>query len=261
MEDRGWRDGEANLDWRLEEVALNAWPAFQQVLLDGWVVRFANGYTKRANSVNPLYASRLAPEEKIAACEALYAAQGLPPVFRLTPHTAPPELDIMLAERSYRRIDLSVVLHVELGHPVEQTGATLRQVALDDWMPHYSHFTSAPGDAQRTHRSILERIATPRLLACLEDAGEVVACGMGVLEGAYFGLFDIITGARYRNRGYGTALVAGMLAWAQEHGALHAYLQVVGHNDAARRLYARLGFRERYTYWYRVPGAMYSKPI
>ena len=40
----------------LEELSLNALPSLENIFLDGWVVRFANGYTKRANSVNPLYA-------------------------------------------------------------------------------------------------------------------------------------------------------------------------------------------------------------
>ena len=44
---------------RLEEVAMNAWPALQQMLFDGWIVRFAQGYTKRANSVHPRLASDL----------------------------------------------------------------------------------------------------------------------------------------------------------------------------------------------------------
>jgi len=38
----------------LEERAFNAWPALQTVLVDGWAFRWANGYTKRANSANAL---------------------------------------------------------------------------------------------------------------------------------------------------------------------------------------------------------------
>jgi hypothetical protein len=49
----------------LEELALTTWPALQQWLYDGCVVRFAGGHTKRANSVNPLYLSRHNPAEKI----------------------------------------------------------------------------------------------------------------------------------------------------------------------------------------------------
>ena len=45
---------------RIEEVALNAWPSMQHMLYDGWLLRFSNGYTKRANSVNILYAGALA---------------------------------------------------------------------------------------------------------------------------------------------------------------------------------------------------------
>ncbi len=69
---------------RLEEVALNAWPALQQMLFDGWVLRFAKGYTKRANSVNPVFASSLDIDEKIDTCTRLYGDQGLPLIFRLT---------------------------------------------------------------------------------------------------------------------------------------------------------------------------------
>ena len=38
----------------IEELSLNALPCLQQILDDGWVLRLAEGYTKRANSVTPL---------------------------------------------------------------------------------------------------------------------------------------------------------------------------------------------------------------
>jgi GNAT superfamily N-acetyltransferase len=109
-------------------------------------------------------------------------------------------------------------------------------------------------EEHQTHREILEAIPSRRFLASLADAGQVVACGLGVLETGYLGLFDLITDPHQRNRGYGTKLLTSLLRWAQENGASHAYLQVVGKNAPARHLYAKLGFEEAYPYWYRVAG-------
>ena len=77
-------------------------PALQQILFDGWVLRFARGYTKRANSINPLFGSALEVGAKVDACARLYEEKGLPPIYRLTPFSHPPELDPVLAQRGYR---------------------------------------------------------------------------------------------------------------------------------------------------------------
>ena len=37
----------------LESRLLNAWPSFDYKVYDGWILRLANGYSKRANSASP----------------------------------------------------------------------------------------------------------------------------------------------------------------------------------------------------------------
>jgi N-acetylglutamate synthase len=91
------------------------------------------------------------------------------------------------------------------------------------------------------------------LYASLSVSGEAASCALGVLEGEFFGLFDVVTAPEHRSKGHATALLSSMLDWAQKNGARHAYLGVVALNSPARRLYDKLGFREVYRYWYRVP--------
>ena len=78
----------------LEELSMNAWPALQTKLYDGWALRFANGYTKRSNSINPIYNSTISLQVKLDFCEKKYAHFNLPVVYKLTPDSQPKALDI-----------------------------------------------------------------------------------------------------------------------------------------------------------------------
>ena len=64
---------------------MNAHPSIKTQVFDGWILCFANGYTNKANSINPLYSSEIAIEEKIKQCEKIYESQGLATVYKLTP--------------------------------------------------------------------------------------------------------------------------------------------------------------------------------
>ncbi|HEV2129611.1 MAG TPA: GNAT family N-acetyltransferase [Longimicrobiaceae bacterium] len=246
------------LERRLEEAALNAWPALRQMLCDGWVVRFSRGYTKRANSVNPLYTSSLELREKVATCERLYREQGLPPIFRLTPFTTSSMLDGVLDERGYATIEPSLVLHRDLQDRSEGSAGELREEALDDWLALFCEWSGVAGQRRPTLRAILEAIPTRRWLVTLPAEERTVACALGVLEGEFFGIFDLVTAPQHRGRGHAARLMQSLLNRAQAHGAAQAYLQVVQSNAPARRLYEKLGFSEAYPYWYRVLPSTHS---
>jgi len=241
---------------QIEEVGMNAWPAHQQTLYDGWVLRFANGYTKRANSVNPVYESTLDLAGKIDFSEGIYRQMGLPAVFRLTP-LAEGNLDLILSDRGYGKIDPTRVMTLGLKDwalPGSQV-TPMRVLPLEQWMGVFSEISGSVVEKQPAHAEILRNIMNPHITVALDISGKWVACGLGVQERDWFGLFDIVTHPDYRQQGLATQLIVGMLRWAQKQGALRTYLQVMENNAPALNLYTKLGYVDGYAYWYRVPAS------
>lgn len=239
---------------RIEEASLRAWPAHSDSDFDGWRLRFADGYTRRANSVTPLGPSRLALDDKIATCERLYAARGLPVIFRMTPF-APPALDAVLAERGYRRADETEVRarrrDVPLPLPGSRPPIQVRVHDVDRWLEIFGRLSGSPARNRAAHRAVLNAVPGRRRLLVLWADGAPVACGMSVHADGLMGLFDLVTAVEWRNRGFGSELLRRALSWGARQGIDEAYLQVLATNAAARRIYDRLGFELVYRYHYR----------
>ena len=238
----------------IEEYSTNAWPALQTLLYDGWVARFSHGFTRRANAVYPLYVSTLPLDEKIPACEALYAAQGLSVCFKMTTASQPASLDETLAARGYLLEAPTSVQMVSLRlMPETSTGnVEISAKPSTEWLQEYGGMSGLAADRQTAHEQILALIQLSCAYASVRQEGRLVACGLGVLQDGYLGIFDIVTAAEYRRQGYARQLVNALMAWGKRQEGHTAYLQVMKNNPPALSLYAGLGFREIYPYWYRV---------
>lgn len=247
---------------RIEEASLNAWPAIQQIFLDGWVLRFSRGFTKRSNSIVPLYPPMQSTHsllQKIRYCENLYAREQLQTVFRLTSINEPAQdlsaihgtLDQVLQNRDYRRDETSLVLTASI---TDTSTNEIELLALDRWLDVYCELTGMTDPARSLHRLILRSIQGECAFATLRKGNEPVAIGLAVVEQELVGLFDVYTADHHRGRGYAKSLVTDLLNWASRTGAQRAYLQMVNANEPAAALYTALGFEEIYRYWYRIAG-------
>jgi ribosomal protein S18 acetylase RimI-like enzyme len=236
----------------LEELSLSALPALETVYLDGWVLRFAGGYTRRANSINPLYPGRRPLDENLAEAEALYRGRGQRVVFKLTPASLPAGLDEALAARGYAREAATSVQTLDLAARPAPGATVIRPRVTDMWLAAAYALSAIPAPHQPTLRQMLERLAPAAAFATLSAGGQVVSQGLGVLQSGWLGLYDIVTHPDQRGRGHARQLINDLLAWAAAQGAQGAYLQVMQTNAPALRLYAGMGFKELYSYWYRV---------
>jgi GNAT superfamily N-acetyltransferase len=236
----------------LEERAFNAWPALETRLVDGWLMRFSAGYTKRANSVNAWR-----PEAPLADiihyASDLYRGRQQPLIVRLTP-LADAGTDDLLATRGFSRVDETIVMTAPLSaSPTgRDPGVTITATPTPEWLAGFATANGVPEGRRALHDAMVAKIAAPVAFARLETSGTPMAWGIAVVERGVVGLFDIVTAPAARRRGAARRLVGHILDWARHEGAVSAYLQVVAANSPAISLYGRFGFAESYRYHYRI---------
>lgn len=235
----------------LEEAAFAAWPCLHEERIDGWRLRFARGFTKRANSVNADEPVRPLLQVQLGEIESRYAREGLTPVFRLISDETGRAMDRMLHECCYRLVDPSLVMTCVLDTFRDGSDAS-QCFKAEDWLSAF-HSVSAKADPlPDVHLSLLRAMPLKTAFMVVQREGLPAACGIAVVTGRLVGLFEIATRPALRGRRLAEMLCRDLLAWGRSQGADTAYLQVDGQNLGAIALYERLGFSLDYEYWYRV---------
>ena len=243
----------AGLTWRVEEACLNAWPALRQVLLNGWVLRFSEGLTRRANSVNPLKGPRETGEGLIAACKALYQRRNLPTIFRL-PSIIDPDLDERLEGLGYGSEGESCVRFSDLAavEKASDAGVQVLSRPTREWFAAMAALQNHTSEQRRTYRRIVGSIAIPAAFAALAIDGQFVALAYGAIHDRLLCYESVITDPRRQRRGYARRVIASLAVWAEDQGAEGACLEVEAGNAAALALYDGIGLKtELHRYHYR----------
>jgi len=241
---------------RIEEAGVNAAQPREQLLLDGWLLRFSPGRARRSRSVQAIAAGALPVPEKLALCRRWYERFGLPLLLRVTPFSLPTSLDAQLAAAGFVAYDETRVMTCPLPAAAGVPEPSLREVDVAPFVDAVGRLRGSPRLQNAAHlRRLLDSpldSATVRLVGYGADGAPLVA-GQVVVQEDLAGLYDIVTDPAQRGRGHGRALSRCLMAKAAAIGASMAYLQVDAGNAPARRIYAYLGFEDRYAYWYRRP--------
>lgn len=241
----------------LETRLVNAWPAFETQIVDAWIVRFAKGYSKRANSASPLSAGATLDEAAIDQIVSQFEAHGLRPTFRLTGLEAD-DADERLAKRGLVEFEPTFGMVAALSDiTIETQVAVEPSVVIEprpkgQWLKEVAGSYGGDKAGHTVLKEIVERIRQPAAFATLHLDERPAAWGLAVAERGFVGLFDIVVAPELRGLGLGRQMVCALTSWGRNAGAAHAYLQVREDNDVARDLYRAVGFTDAYRYTHRV---------
>jgi N-acetylglutamate synthase len=241
---------DSDLVAEVETAGYRCWPASEMVEYDGWELRYADGFSGRANSVLPLGRSRLRLETKLRFCHEWFEQRGVRLEVRCTP-LCEPGIDERLAEMGYSLDRPTRVMVADLCGGIAAYTGVLPETPDDEWWQAMARLWGIAEERRPGWQGIIERISPPAAYPLVTEEDEGVAAGLGAVYGPWLGLFEIVVAPGWRRRGHGQAIAGSLLAWGAARGARYAFLQVVASNTPAIALYESLGFRHLYDYWYR----------
>ena len=244
---------------RLERSMLTSWPALSMAFDGEWVIRLADGVTKRANAVTCLSADDHDLDRRIDRIETIYGDRDLPAIFRLSP-LASSALDLRLNERGWRRFDETIVMIGDLEEVCARLDGnahhdvTIDRKPTETWLRNCYRIDDSTPAHLATLTAMLNRLVPKAGYGRIGGNDPIDALALLVIDAELAGLFEVLTIKERRRQGLARALLGTLFSWSRTEGATTAWLPVVADNLPAIGLYQKLGFREVYRYHYRAKG-------
>ncbi|UXY37647.1 GNAT family N-acetyltransferase [Streptomyces albidocamelliae] len=250
------RRGPAASYAELARVASRGWRPVESERLGEWELRAAAGFTRRANSVLPLGDPGLPLDAALEAVRRWYGERGLP-AYVQTATGAEGTQELLGAELERRGWVREVTAELWTGAlaPVADraggAGVVLSREADEAWLARYRR----KGVSEVALR-VLGGGPSVWFATVPGAAGEApAAIGRCVVDGRWAGFAAVEVDPGRRREGLASEVMAALARRALDEGASAGWLQVETDNDAARALYAALGFAKHHTYHhYRAPG-------
>jgi N-acetylglutamate synthase len=244
----------------LDHLMADAWPPTVSEIVGRSRLRWASGFTRRANSCLAVGDDDEIPEIVARATE-FYSMRHAEPVFMVSTASAPPLMASHLRSLGFEstaRTLLQTASSAAVAASCDGANAFVVESATemtDAWFETY-WAVEATRDRDDAARTICRDILGRTMGACygsLLAAGQTVSVGQIVVEQQWAGVQCMATLPSHRRRG-GAAVALGHLAdRALEMGAANMYLAVMHDNHGARSLYERSGFSTVHEYSYYSP--------
>ncbi|MFW9992770.1 MAG: GNAT family N-acetyltransferase [Candidatus Odinarchaeota archaeon] len=237
---------------RLQCASANVWPAKHYFFLNGWLLRFSDDSSNRANSVLPgeYYGSNA--REDIEIVEKAYRAFGKDPKFVIHKYVKPEGLEELLIECGYQKLSRSLDVMTCRVADFVKTGGNQDIVMTSSLHGDGSWFDFLASTDDRIPDQVTTRIILPskQFISASKD-GEIVGTAFAVLDPrGYLYIANLVVDNRYRRKRIATSLMSRVIAWGMQQGAIHAWFHVDSENDGAITMYKRMGFEWVYRYGY-----------
>ncbi|MFX0143643.1 MAG: GNAT family N-acetyltransferase [Candidatus Hodarchaeota archaeon] len=245
----------------LQEILMNVWPAHHYYFFKGWILRFTQGITARANSVFPLsYTGTVDTIDKdINFVEEAYNAYDLPAIFTIPDYFEPKSLDMKLLEHGYKQsgcitytmtTSLQELSKKEINKEFTYLIHSERLNKYSKFLAKYSHRNQ---EAQKVLDTLYNRIVIPeKRFIFVEYKNKVIGTLAGILDPrGFLYIVDVLVHPDFRRQKIATSMFFKTVnELSISYDIKTIWLQVETENKEAMNLYTNIGFKRAYSYYY-----------
>ncbi|MFX1477251.1 MAG: GNAT family N-acetyltransferase [Promethearchaeota archaeon] len=245
---------------RFQEFLLNSWPAKDYYFLNGWILRFNDGITSRANSVFPIRYSgtQKTLTKDIKMVKTAYKAYNLPALYTMHEFHEPKNLKEELLSRGYQPvahtnalgIKLDEIVSTSINNDFEYLLSNSRVSEISKFLSKFSRWNV---EDQRIIQEINQRIIIPKKCYMLTKyQNEIIGTLLAVLvPQGYLYIGDVFVHPDYRRQKIASSMFNYLIKeWAVRNNVKTVWLQVEAENLNANKLYTKLGMKKIYSYYY-----------
>lgn len=237
-----------------ELLAHRTWPCIAEAPLGSWILRAADGFSRRANSALAIGSPGTDLDQALKHLSAWSRKQGIQPCIKITP-LADPSLDDALQVRGWTIATPSLVLQADpQGAPPPEPSSLalhLDSHPSDEWFSSLVRWEGVSAAKAQLHHALLSRMPSP-WFASWRKSGSLDAVAALVRDGDVLHLYDLAVAPDRRGCGIGTRFLKALISRMRGEGVENAVLQVLESNTPARALYSSTGFVASHHYHYRV---------
>src|SRR5215471_2928743 len=221
-----------DLIWRQEALYTAAWPPLRTETVGDWLLKFAPGVSRRANSANPLRARIREVDASIEDAARRYRQAGMQALFRIL-SILDPQAGARLDRLGYKPEGETACLYAPIGETVARPdpAVSLSPRPGAEWLAAMVAAQGHTGEKAGTYGQIVNGIAIPAAFAVLREEGEMAALAFGALANGVIAFESVITDPRFRGRGLASRTLSALIDWAATRGATGVCLQVEATNE------------------------------
>lgn len=167
----------------IELMLMRSWPALEEKIFDGWILRFSKGYTKRSNCINPLFESYFDLEEKYSYCDKLYRNKGIKVAYKIIDDKASLEVDEFLMKKGLDKRDVVTVKEIDLF----SLNYSFKNIKVNwgfskEWFEFFTEENKLNEEEKSTLKILLDRNDKNNYYVYKIIDGEIIAGAMGTIE-------------------------------------------------------------------------------